>query len=158
MEPDKQVSNQPQTGSSPATAPKLPTPVAPPVTAENSMPSSPVPPIEPNQQPPIMPTAQPGQPQSPAPVATAIGEIAAQPTVDNTAAQATPIADAQTQLPADPGSQSPIQTDTSVPTSGQQYDESKTIKLPIQTSFLPAIVIGALVVLLLLAVVAYAFL
>lgn len=161
MEPDKQVPNQPQAGSS-AVSPK---PVAPAPIESKAPTSMPQPASQPPQ--PSVPVAESTPPQSTVapPVATAIGEIAAQPTVDSTATKTvSDVGEEQGQLsplPADKHADSVAQPPVpaaSTPAPGQSPDESKTIKLPVKTSFLPAIVIGVLIVFLLLAVVAYAFL
>lgn len=195
MEPDKQVANQPQAGpgvampkppaasteplgssqpsvSTPAVGqPDAISPLAEPSSAPSLPPTSPEPATTMESQSSVMPEEQPATVT--APVATAIGEIAAQPEVDNTALQSgqptTPVdgpsrditamspeatAEAPQPVPATPAD---TPATPSAP-SDLPHDDSKTIKLPVQTSMLPAIAIGVLVILLLLAVAAYAFL
>lgn len=157
---DKQIPKpvQPQQQGSTPPVPTLPTPVlsetpAPtvPVSSAPTLSPTPTPVSVPAPAPTPMPTL-PTAGETTSPVASAIGEIAAQPEIDNSATS--DITASGQQVNPTPAA---VPDASQAPANPQPGADNKTIKLPVPTSMLPALAIGALILVLFLAVALYAF-
>jgi hypothetical protein len=155
MNPDSSSDKQAFNPAQPQSTPTLPKPAAQP---QPSLPSEPTRPTAPSPDSAI-PVPDPSQTT---PVASAIGEIASQPEVDNSAIPNPTASEPVLPAPANPqpgASIAPVTPEASPSAPDPElHPDSKTVKLPVPTSVLPAIAIGVLVLILLSAVAALAFL